>query len=125
MYNALFHIKLKQARIQMNMSQKELAEWMMLSSHSIISQYETGKLKNLSDEYVDFLLTNKFDLNSLFDNSIQNIQRIKENNNSELENTKAIIAEREKKIVELEANVKMLQEMLLGKDQVAEHQRSA
>ncbi len=65
----LIYKKLKQAREICNMSQKELAAYMQISSHSVISNYEQGKKVGISEEYIEFLMDKKFDLNSLFDHS--------------------------------------------------------
>ncbi len=59
--------KLKQAREKAGFTQKQLAEWMQLSAHSVISAYENGTKKGISEEYIDFLIAHKFDLNTLFD----------------------------------------------------------
>lgn len=61
--------KLKEARELVGYTQKQLAEWMQVTSHSLISQYENGKKSGVSEAYIDFLLAHNFDLNSVFDNA--------------------------------------------------------
>lgn len=61
--------KLKQAREIVGLTQKQLSQYMQLNSHSVISAYENGTKAGISEQYIEFLIDKKFDLNTLFDNT--------------------------------------------------------
>lgn len=82
--------KLKQAREMVGLTQQQLAEWMNVSAHSLISQYENGKKSGISEEYIDFLLNHKFDLNSLFDNE-KELQRFTDEDIVQIVEKKSLI----------------------------------
>jgi DNA-binding XRE family transcriptional regulator len=107
--------KLKQAREMVGLTQQQLAEWMQISAHSVISAYEKGTKKGISEQYLEFMITNKFDLNTLFDNSkeLKQLPEEGENRYKQLETvtnyfTEPAEASKDKYVALLQQQVDML-----------------
>jgi transcriptional regulator with XRE-family HTH domain len=119
---ALVHNKLKQARRLMNLTQVELSEQLNWADSSPVSQYERGSKKGVTQDYIDWLLKNNFDLNTLFDDSIPEIQFKGEAPVGEKPDTKIALSdcprchEKDQRILELEAQVRILQDTLIQRD---------
>lgn len=120
----LIHIKLKQARQKLKMTQKEVAEWMHWPSHNNVSNYEAGKQKGVPPEYIDFLLNHNFDLNSLFDNSVQEIQFKNEMPSTPaMEEMQRLCAEKDEEIRLLKAQIEILQETIMKVNEAVQTKR--
>ena len=120
----LINIKLKQARQKLNMTQKDVAEWMHWPNQTNVSNFESGRNKGVPPEYIDFLISHNFDLNTLFDNSIKEIQFKNELPPApEVEELKRICAEKDEEIRLLKAQIEILQETIMKVNEAVQTKR--
>lgn len=61
--------KLRKARELLEMTQKDVATYLHWTDNSNLSKIETGKVKFLPSDYLQFLIDKKIDLNSIYDNN--------------------------------------------------------
>lgn len=70
--------KLRKARDLLGMTQKEVAEYLHWVDNSNLSKIETGKVKFLPTDYLQFLIDKKIDLNSIYDSNCFEVRFIDE-----------------------------------------------
>lgn len=130
----LINIKLKQARKKLGWTQKQVADWLLWTTHVSVSEYESGKRKGVPPEYLELLISKGFDLNTLFDNSKQEIEFIDKTKNTPPENKDnntlpgcVHCVEKDIQISKLKIQVEVLQDTLnqRGEGEQTKRRRSA
>ena len=64
------HLKIKQARESLNMSQLDFATAVGVSQKDV-SMIESGKKKFIPNKYIEFLVQNNFDINTIFNSTLE------------------------------------------------------
>ena len=114
----LIFSKIKQSRIAIGFNQKQAADQTNLTQ-SQISEMESGKREFLYPEYMEFLFEKGLDMNSLFNINTTDIELrdIPVNNIQEEESIYIKIEDKDKQIIELKGQIKLLKELLQEKHQ--------
>lgn len=71
--------KLRKARELLDMTQKEVTNYLHWPDNSNLSKIETGKVKFLPTDYLQFLIDKKIDLNSIYDQNCFEVRFLEKN----------------------------------------------